>query len=127
MMDCLHFLFEEDFTNINEDHARSRSAIRTHLYTELYGVDYKFKMKEKQQQQGMGGVRAGTADNAFVYPDDPYEELDSVETFNPKKTDSLSPRTSTETPPPTGKSKVKFIDAESVPITQRFNPAEALG
>ncbi len=131
MMDCLHFLFEEDFTNVSDDHARSRSAIRTHLYTELYGVDYKFKVKDRAQANQRGGIRAGTADNAFVYPEE-IEDMDSVETFDPKKNDSFSPRTpsntrSTPTPEIPKKSKVAFVDAASVPVVQNFNPAEALG
>jgi hypothetical protein len=125
MMDCLHFLFEEDFTNNSEDHARSRSAIRTHLYQELYGVEYKFKMKDRKEQTAQGGLRAGTASNSFQYPTE-FEDFDSVEPFDPNKNDAFSPRTKKDnTPPPP--TKTKFVDASTIPVMQSFDPSEALG
>lgn len=106
MMDCLHFLFEEDFTAVAEDHARSRSAIRDTLYSELYGVKYSFKMKDQPKNR--------RASNEFQYPDDnEFESLDNVKPVDPKQ-DAFSPRDNSQK-----KSKIKFVDADSVPLVQQ--------
>jgi len=108
MMDVLHFLFEEDFTATSEDHARSRSAIRVELYTDMYGVPYNFKMKD--QPRGRSG-----ASNEFQYPDDPddFSSLDKVEPFSAKKNDPFSPRADKP------KRKIDFVDASSVPLVEQ--------
>ena len=109
MMDCLHFLFEEDFTAVAEDHARSRSAIRDTLYNELYGVSYSFKMKDPSK-----GKYAPTAMQQYASNNE-YDSLDGVEPFNPRKHESFSPRD----PSQPGESKAKFVDASSVPATNQ--------
>lgn len=102
MLDVLHFLFEEDFTAVSEDHARSRSAIRDQLYTEMYGVPYTFKMKPPTN------ARNGQASNAFQYPpDDDFSSLDGVQPVNPRDKNSFEPP---------AKTKTKFVDAESMPV-----------
>jgi len=106
MLDVLHFLFEEDFTAVQEDHARSRSAIRDTLYSELYGVNYSFKMKDPK------GMQPRRASNEFQYPEE-FEDMGEVKPFDPKK-DAFSPRDNSEK-----KSKIKFVDADSVPLVQQ--------
>ncbi len=100
MMDVLHFLFEEDFTAVSEDHARSKSAMRDALYNDMYGVTYPFKMKPPKGQPGR-------ASNEFQYPDDDFSELDGVEPVNPRAKNAF------EAP---AKTKTKFVSAESMPI-----------
>lgn len=108
MMDVLHFLFEEDFTATSEDHARSRSAIRVELYTDMYGVAYNFKMQETTRKPGV-------VNNQFQYPDDPddFSSLDKVDSFSVKKDDPFSSRTDKP------KRKIDFVDASSVPLVEQ--------
>jgi hypothetical protein len=114
MMDVLHFLFEEDFTAVAEDHARSRSAIRDTLYSELYGVTYTFKMKDPSR-----GKYAPTAMQDFKYPNE-FESLDDVKPFDPKQ-DVFSPRND-----PANKKKIEFVDASSIPpAPQSFEGLDA--
>lgn len=115
MLDCLHFLFEEDFTSVSEDHARSRSAIRDTLYNEMYGVKYTFRLPDPK---GKTGTRAS---NEFDYSE--YEAMSSVEPFDPKKsTDPFSPRdNSSRGSEPKGPSKAKFVDSSTIaPVEQSF-------
>jgi hypothetical protein len=110
IMDVLHFLFEEDFTAVAEDHARSRSAIRDTLYSELYGVKYTFKMKDPAK-----GKYAPTAMQQYASNNE-YDSLDDVDPFNPRKHEAFSPRDPSQQ---TGESKAKFIDSASVPLAQQ--------
>lgn len=106
MMDVLHFIFEDDFTSASEEHARSRSAIRESLYRDLYGVSYKFKLKDSPR----GQPRAA---NDFDYSG--YEaSLASAEPVDLKANEDISSRDN-----PTTKRKIKFIDASSVPLTEQ--------
>lgn len=105
MMDVLHFLFEEDFTSVSEDHARSRSAMRDTLYRELYGTSYVFKMPDPKRG------KSGGAANDFQYPED---DLADVKPIDPRKQDAFSPRTDSNK-----KSKIKFVDADSVPLVEQ--------
>lgn len=109
MLDCLHFLFEEDFTAVSEDHAQSRSAIREHLYSNLYGVSYNFKLpKRKDPATG----RSTASSNEFDYSE--YEASlaqDKVEPLNPKKNEPFSPRDN-------NKKKIEFVEASSVPFVE---------
>ena len=122
MMDCLHFLFEEDFTAINEDHAQSRSAIRDHLYTELYGVKYSFKMPPRKDARGRSVGASGS--NEFDYSEFEASLANETASFDPRKKDAFSPR---DKPLETTGKKIKFVDASTVPVNQTFDPNEALG
>ena len=107
MLDVLHFLFEEDFTSTSEDHARSRSTIRTTLYGDMYGVTYRFKMAEPK-----GRSRTGAA-NDFDYSE--FEaSLEAAEPVNPQKDDAFSSRNIR-----TNKKKIDFVDASSVPLVEQ--------
>lgn len=116
MLDVLHFLFEEDFTSHTEEHARSKSAMRTSLYKDMYGVNYAFKMKDRQNGRSAGG---NITDVQHV---DDFETYDKVEPFNPRKgQDSFSPRNGPEDSPQ--ESKVKFVDASKVRTEEHFSSA----
>ncbi|URP22169.1 hypothetical protein SEA_BIG4_85 [Microbacterium phage Big4] len=125
MMDVLHFLFEEDFTAVSEDHSHSRSALRDHLYTTLYGTKYSFKVPPRKDAKGrtMGGTTAGGS-NEFDYSDFEAAFAAEQETFDARNSDPFSPRN--PKPKPTA-SKAKFVSGDSVPVNQTFNPDEALG
>lgn len=112
MLDCLHFLFEEDFTSVSEDHARSRSAIRDTLYNEMYGVSYTFRLADPK---GKTGTRAS---NEFDYSE--YEAMSNVEPFDPKKSDAFSSRDNSQSKK-LGPSKAKFVDSSTIaPVEQSF-------
>lgn len=125
MMDVLHFLFEEDFTASSEDHAYSRSAIRDHMYTTLYGVTYSFKMPARKDANGRT-IKAGNASgsNEFDYSDFEAALAAEQETFDARKNDPFSPRKPASKPTA---SKAKFVSGDSVPVNQTFDPNEALG
>lgn len=125
MMDVLHFLFEEDFTNFGEDFARSRSDIRDHLYTKFYGVGYSFKIPPRKDARGR--VVNASASTEFDYSE--YEaalaDSEKDQPFSARQgDDAFGPRT--KKPTTTGK-KIEFVDGDSVPVMQTFNPNEALG
>lgn len=108
MLDVLHFLFEEDFTSSSEEHARSRSAIRSTLYSDMYGVTYRFKMNEPRGHNSSGSA------NDFDYSE--FEaSLDDAEPVNPKKDDAFSSRNIRNSK----KKKIDFIDASSVPLVEQ--------
>ena len=110
MLDVLHFLFEEDFTSPSEEHARSRSSLRDTIFNDLYGVRYSFRLSDAKNAPR-------SASNEFDYSE--YENsLDSVEPVNPRRDDAFTPAP--------GKTKAKFVDADSVPLVpQSFEGLDA--
>lgn len=109
MMDVLHFLFEEDFTSVSEEHARSRSAIRDTLYNEMYGVKYSFKLSDPKN-------RSTSASNSFDYSE--YESMSASEPVDLRKEEPFSPRDNSK--------KIKFIDSSDMPlVTQSFEGLDA--
>ncbi len=125
MMDVLHFLFEEDFTPVSEDHQQSRSAIRDHLYKELYGVGYAFKAPARKDSRGRTvGANSASGSNEFDYSEFEASLAQEQASFDARKNDPFSPRS---TPAKTTTSKAKFVSGDSVPVNQTFNPDEALG
>lgn len=119
MMDVLHFLYEDDFTAMTEEHMQSRSALRDSIYNDLYYVDYPFKLKKQPGKSAGGNI-------TDVQHVSEFESLDNVKPVDPKKANDpfRSPRTAADE-----KSKVKFIDASKVKSTDYIAPAlgEPLG
>lgn len=97
MMDVLHFLFEEDFTAVSEEHALSRSAIRDLLYSEMYGVPYNFKAKSSNSR----GPQVNPAGYNDLDSDDSVEDMDAIESFSPRE------------------SKAKFVDSSTVSVPEQ--------
>lgn len=107
MLDVLHFLFEEDFTTVSEDHARSRSAIRDSLFRDLYGVQYSFKLKDPKG-------RASNTSTASGYVED-FESLGDATPVDPRRDDPFSSRNRA----PVSNPKIPFVDADSVPLVEQ--------
>jgi len=49
MLDVLHFLMEEDFTPLSQEHAEARSALRDIVYRDMYGKKYAYPMKKAKK------------------------------------------------------------------------------
>lgn len=116
MMDCLHFLFEEDFTSVTEEHAKSRSAIRETLYRDMYGVGYAFRFIDPKNKRGTRGVV--TSADGVDYTE--FETLDAVKPVDARKSDPFSSRNESK------KKKIEFVDAsEFTAVEQSFTGIDA--
>lgn len=79
MLDVLHFYLEEDFAASSQEAIKIRSLSRESLYEELYGVTYKFPVKDSDTPRGKSfDVESLPFDNE----DGPEEE---IKPFNPKQ------------------------------------------
>jgi len=61
MLDVVHYLFEEDLAAVSGEQAKARSQIRTQVYRDWYGVEYKFPMRGSGDAGGTAGGNAGTS------------------------------------------------------------------
>lgn len=100
MVDVLHFIFEEDFTAVSEDHAYSRSGVRETLYKEMYGLPYNFKLKPRKS--------AGSNATDVQHVDD-FDSMTATP-VDPRNADPFGSRTETK------KEKIKFASAEDMPV-----------
>ena len=80
MLDVLHFIFEEDFTYVSEEQAKSKSGLRTTVYDQLYGTKYSYPYSDKSSSNSGNQARAYSSAEDFGLPDD---GLASVQPFSP--------------------------------------------
>jgi hypothetical protein len=79
MLDVLHYFFEDDLNYSTSEQAEARDNMRSALYTQLYGEDYKYSSGVSPSAEG--GVRANF---------DLEEEIRPVD-LKDRKTDSFNP------------------------------------
>ena len=46
MLDVVHVLFEEDATPLWEEHQKAKSHLRSSIYQQLYGQEYRYRVRE---------------------------------------------------------------------------------
>lgn len=80
MLDVIHVLLEEDLTPRYEEHAEVKSAVRTHIYRELYKKEYEYQVKSDKRP------RRFEADDpaAFDLPPDNQELKPFIPATNPE-------------------------------------------
>jgi hypothetical protein len=61
-LDILHFYFETDANVASGEQAEARDAMRSQIYSELYGREYKYGIKSSKV-------------NDFSALDDPYDDM----------------------------------------------------
>lgn len=72
MVDVIHYFFEEDARYKSAEEAEAVSAMRTRLYSSLYGETYTYTVSTGASRQG--GVGAGSDD---LKPYIPPTQVDS--------------------------------------------------
>lgn len=86
-IDALHFLFEDYFTFVSEEHVGSASGIRKSVWNNLYGQDFKYEVKTRSQEKASrtpGGMSSASGYQAS-YEDADFSDLDSVDPFSPRQ------------------------------------------
>lgn len=82
MVDIIHFLFEEDNHFTSEESVKSRSGLRTTMYQDLYGTEYKYKPGNQPADSGRQYTHSYDPDS------DGFGSMsgeDSLKPFNPKE------------------------------------------
>lgn len=77
MLDVLHFYFEQDNMFTSEEHMLSQSRSRESLYENLYGIPYKYKVKDPKYNSNNRQI----IDEDFRSDDE--DETESLRPFDP--------------------------------------------
>jgi len=73
MLDALHFYMEEDYLVSDAAQAQQKTHVRTVIYREFYGIDYKYGQQQKQSQG-----------RQYLDPNQDYDDdLSDVTAFSP--------------------------------------------
>lgn len=80
-LDVIHFLFEEDSHHVSEESAKSRSDMRSALYRDLYGKEYKYKYTSRSSSSSTSTGRSASASGV---------DLDEWGTFSDVQAESLN-------------------------------------
>ena len=80
MLDVIHFYLEEDFASSSQEATKIRSLSRETLYDSLYGVEYRFPVKDNNNPR----QKSFDVENLPFDNEDGSEE-EEIKPFNPKQ------------------------------------------
>lgn len=83
MLDVIHFIFEEDWVTASPEMAQARSEIRTALYRDMYGTEYKYKIASKDKNVNGSGRRYTDRASDDTYVSD-LDNLADERPFDPR-------------------------------------------
>lgn len=83
MLDVLHYLFEEDSTSIGTgEHLEARDAVRSQIYSTMYGTEYKYAAQPSSQVQSFDNID-DPLDDEMPVPIDPFKKSGAIKPFRP--------------------------------------------
>jgi len=76
MLDVVHYIFEEDYTNIlSGEHVEAKEKVRTILYRDFYNTHYKYASSSKSSY----------IDDKIASEELTREDISDITAFDPKK------------------------------------------